>query len=73
MRRYLVIYERAEDGGWGAYAPDLPGCFTLGETRSEAERHIREAITAHLGVLRERGEPIPEASSVAAEMIEVPA
>jgi predicted RNase H-like HicB family nuclease len=71
MKRYLAIYERAADGSWGAYVPDLPGCFTLGATREEAERYIREAIAAHVEVLRERGEPIPEPSSVAADLIEV--
>lgn len=71
MKRFLVIYERAADGGWGAYVPDLPGCFTLGETRKEAERHIREAVAAHIALLRERGEAIPEPSSVGAELLEV--
>ena len=73
MRRYLVIYERAEDGGWGAYVPDLPGCFTLGDSREDAEHRIREAIAAHIDLLRDRGEAIPEASSIAAEMVEVAA
>ncbi|MGH7815324.1 MAG: type II toxin-antitoxin system HicB family antitoxin [Candidatus Binataceae bacterium] len=71
MKRYLVIYERAADGGWGAYVPDLPGCFTLGDTQAEAERHIREAVSAHLELLRARGDPIPEPSTVAADIIEV--
>jgi predicted RNase H-like HicB family nuclease len=71
MKRYLVIYERAADGGWGAYVPDLPGCFTLGDTREETQQHIREAVAAHIAVLNERGEPIPEPSSVGADLIEV--
>jgi predicted RNase H-like HicB family nuclease len=25
MSEYLVVYEQADDGGWGAYLPDLPG------------------------------------------------
>ncbi len=25
VSEYIVIYEQAEDGGWGAYLPDLPG------------------------------------------------
>ena len=70
-KRYLVIYERAADGGWGAYVPDLPGCFTLADTREDAERYIREAIAAHLAFLGERGENIPEPSSVVADMVEV--
>jgi predicted RNase H-like HicB family nuclease len=45
MNEYVVIYERAEDGGWGAYLPDLPGVVALGATRDEAARGIQEAPT----------------------------
>ena len=69
--KYLVIYEKAADGGWGAYVPDLPGCFTLGDTRREAAKHIKEAISAHVALLRERGEPVPEPHSVAADLVQV--
>jgi predicted RNase H-like HicB family nuclease len=71
MRRYLVIYEQAADGGWGAYVPDLPGCFTLGETREDAATYIREAIASHLALLTERGETVPEPTSREAELIDI--
>lgn len=48
MTEYLVIYEQAEDGGWGAYLPDIPGVVALGKTKSEAERGIAEAVSALL-------------------------
>lgn len=70
MSEYLVIYETAEDGGWGASSPDLPGCVAVGETRAEVERLIGEAIPMHIEAMREAGEPVPEprhlAGSVAA-------
>ena len=25
MSEYVVVIERADDGGWGAYLPDVPG------------------------------------------------
>jgi predicted RNase H-like HicB family nuclease len=31
--RYLVIFETTNDGGWGAYAPDLPGLGVVGDSR----------------------------------------
>jgi predicted RNase H-like HicB family nuclease len=65
MTEYAVIYERADDGGWDAYSPDLPGCVALGATRGEAEHNMREAITLHFAELRRRGEPIPEARNFA--------
>jgi len=60
MREYLVIYEQANDGGWGAYVPDLPGLGVVGESRAEAEQLIREGIEIHIAGLREDGLPIPE-------------
>ena len=60
MREYLVIFERAADGGWGAYAPDLPGLGVVGDTREEADTLIREGIALHIAGLREDGLPIPE-------------
>jgi predicted RNase H-like HicB family nuclease len=60
MKQYLVIYERAEDGGWGAHSPDVEGVFALGDTREEVEARMIEALSAHLDYLRERGQQIPE-------------
>lgn len=69
---YLIVIERAEDGGYGAYAPDLPGCVALGDTIEECEREMREAIAFHIEGLRRFGEPVPKPSAVAAAMVEVP-
>jgi predicted RNase H-like HicB family nuclease len=30
----MVVIERAEDGGWGAYRPDLPGVVALGTSET---------------------------------------
>lgn len=59
MTDYLVIYEQAEDGGWGAHAPDVDGVFALGTTREEVEARMAEALSAHLADLRDRGLPLP--------------
>jgi hypothetical protein len=42
LSEYIVIFEQAEDGGWGAYLPDLPGVVALGDSRPEVEARIRE-------------------------------
>jgi predicted RNase H-like HicB family nuclease len=65
MREYLVIFERGNDGGWGAYAPDLPGLGVAAETREEVLTLIREGIALHIAGLREDGLPIPEPSTFA--------
>ncbi len=59
MSEYVVIYEQAEDGGWGAYLPDLPGVVALGGTRSEVAERIQEALGAYSEELRARGESLP--------------
>ena len=56
---YLVILEQGSNSV-GAYAPDLPGCAVVGETREEALKLIREAIPLHLESLREQGGTAPE-------------
>ena len=70
MTEYLVIYEIGDNGEWGASSPDLPGCVAAGETQAEVEQLIREAIPAHIALMREVGDPVPEphhlAGSVAA-------
>jgi predicted RNase H-like HicB family nuclease len=60
MIKYLVIYEKGEDGGWGASSPDLLGCVAVGKTKAEVEKLIREAIPIHIEAMREIGEPVPE-------------
>jgi predicted RNase H-like HicB family nuclease len=65
MREYTVIYERANDGGWGAYVPDLPGLGVIGETRDEAHQLIVDGIKLHIAGLKEDGLPIPEPVSYA--------
>jgi predicted RNase H-like HicB family nuclease len=65
-RTYTVIYERAADGGWGAYAPDLPGLGVAAETQEEVEVLIRDGIKIYINELLEDGLPIPEPTTTAA-------
>ena len=69
QRRFLVIIEKGETG-YGAYAPDLPGCVAVGDTREEVEREMRAAIALHLQGMIEDHEPIPSGDSLT-EYIEV--
>ena len=43
MKNLLVVYERGEDGGWGAYSPDIEGVVALGSSRAEVEHAGRVA------------------------------
>lgn len=70
MSTYAIIIERADDGGYGAWSPDLPGCVALGDTPEETLDEMREAILGHLEVMRERGEPLPSPSTVSATTVD---
>ena len=50
-------------GGFVAYAPDLQGCVSDGETPDEALYNIYDAIKCWLDAATERGDSIPDASS----------
>jgi predicted RNase H-like HicB family nuclease len=51
----IVIEKEAEDEGYSAYSPSLPGCFSNGRTVEEAEGNIRDAIQQHLQSLLAHG------------------
>jgi predicted RNase H-like HicB family nuclease len=63
MRKYAIVIERAADGGYGAYAPDLPGCVGIGATKEETLQNMVEAIQFHIEGLKEEGMPIPESDA----------
>jgi predicted RNase H-like HicB family nuclease len=59
MSDYVVIYEQAEDGAWGAYIPDLPGVVALGATRPQVAERIQEAANAYRDDLLLQGRSLP--------------
>jgi predicted RNase H-like HicB family nuclease len=60
--RYAVVIEKG-DTTYGAYVPDLPGCFAVGDSKAEVEALIAEAIALHIQALQEQGNPVPLPSS----------
>ena len=53
---YTVILHPAEEGGYWAEVPALPGCFSQGETVEETLKNIKEAIESHLIALKAEGD-----------------
>lgn len=45
-----AIIHNAEEGGFWAEVPALPGCLTQGETLAEVKANLREAIDLWLSV-----------------------
>ncbi len=70
---YAVVIHVAEEGGFWAEVPALPGCYTQGESVEEIRINAVDAIQTHLGALREDGAAIPSPETVRIEMVEVPA
>ena len=56
---YVVVFEKAPDN-WCAYAPDVPGCVSVGDTWEEMLEMIQEALTGHIELMLEHGEPLPD-------------
>ena len=56
---YTVKVHPAEEGGFWAEVPALPGCFTQGKTIAEIAVMAKEAIEGHISALHKVGFPVP--------------
>ena len=56
----LEILPDAEEGGYGARYPELPGCITCGETLDSVARNAEDAKKSWLMAAMEDGIEIPE-------------
>lgn len=62
--KYPVLVHKDERSAYSVSVPDIPGCFSAGDTFDEALDAIVEAIELHLEGLAEEGHKIPKAGSV---------
>lgn len=60
MKHRMEITEDAEEGGFVAAYPELPGCITCGETIESAAANARDAKRAWLAAALEDGIAVPE-------------
>jgi antitoxin HicB len=72
VRKFRVILEPNELGGYTATVPLLPRCISEGDTRDEALANIREAIELYVESLQADGEPIPSEEAIEETVVEVP-
>jgi predicted RNase H-like HicB family nuclease len=63
MSNYAVIFERADDGGWSAYAPDVPGVVAADDSRDGVEARMREALVLYAEELARSGQSPPRPRS----------
>ena len=62
--RYPIIMHTDNHRDFGVTVPDLPGCFSAGDSIEEAIDNACEAILAHTEVMAEVGESIPLPSEI---------
>ena len=64
--RYVfpAIFEQAEEGGFNVRIPDVPGCFTQGDTLAEAIYMAQDALAMMIVYYEDHGIGIPDSSSL---------
>ena len=58
IQRLLAVYEFA-NGRYSGFAPDLPGCFSAGDTYEEIQKDMREVVEKHVALLVAEGNEVP--------------
>jgi predicted RNase H-like HicB family nuclease len=64
MRYPVAIESGNAKQAWGVTVPDLPGCFSAGDSMEEALDNARDAILLHVEGLIDDNEPIPEPGQI---------
>ena len=59
MRYLAILHQDRPDGPFGVTVPDLPGCFSAGDTLAEALENTQEAIALHIEGMLLDGDPVP--------------
>lgn len=63
--RYPVAIEAGDDRtAWGVVVPDLPGCFSAGDTLEEALAQAEDAIIGWISAAIDSGQDIPPPSPI---------
>jgi predicted RNase H-like HicB family nuclease len=64
MKFTIAIEVGTKKTAFGVVVPDLPGCFSAGDTVEEAFDRVREAIDVHCEILAEEGRDLPQPKSM---------
>jgi predicted RNase H-like HicB family nuclease len=55
-----AIVHKAEEGGFWAEVPSIPGCATQGDSKDELMSNLREAIAGCLSVPLDQPSELPD-------------
>ena len=64
MRYPIAIEPGSDTTAWGVVVPDLPGCFSAGDTIDEAIANASEAITAWIEAVLDDGGDVPTPTAI---------
>lgn len=71
--KFTAVFEPVAEGGYAAYAEEIPGVNTQGETLEEARENLRKALEMVLDVRREMAEAEQVGRSIIREEIQLAA
>ncbi len=57
---YQAVLTKDAEGGYDVEFPDLPGCFTYGDTLQEAVEMAKDAATTYVAALMKDGLAVPK-------------
>ncbi len=57
--KFIVVLHTDDGERYGVTVPDLPGCFSGGDTFELALQNVEQAIDMHVETLIDDGQPIP--------------
>lgn len=64
MDKYVAVLHKDDASAYGAYFPDLVGCFAAGDTEDEALDNLRVSLRIYAEDLAEDGRKMPAARSL---------
>lgn len=70
--RFVTVIKPAEEGGYYAYCPLLPGCISQGDTYEETMTNIKEAIDLYVEGLLAHEEEVPYEALEEHYLVDIP-
>ena len=64
LMRFPIVVHKDEGSSYGVAVPDLPGCFSGGDTLDDAFLAVQEAILLHLEGMLAGGDPLPQTKPI---------
>jgi predicted RNase H-like HicB family nuclease len=61
---YPVVIHKDDDSDYGVTVPDLPGCFSAGDSFEDALENAKEAILCHIEGMLADGEKLQQPLSI---------